>query len=571
MSNAEKQPVGACPSGSQTDVRQDESNLEDCAPASPDRRKFLGEVVGGLATAWVASGLMAAPLVVAARREAAADELDPLNAAKRRKAAYQVRRKAALFQKKLPLPPHPDNGDDLLYPNRIGSYSKALPHNALGEVIPGADNAMRNALSTGKPADYEAIPLGGTMKLANPQAALAFQLEGADSHHLALPPPPALASIEEGGEAAEFYWQALTRDVPFSDYATDGLIAKTVVDLNLFPNFAGITADTVFRGETPGDRVGPYISQFLWKPIPFGATTVEQKYRTTVSGDNYMTDYASWLAIQNGQPPTSGNVFDPTPRYIRNGRDLGEWVHRDFSYQSFLGAALILLGLGGAAQDAANPYRTSATQGGFITFGGPYIIDLVGRVANEALKAAWYQKWQVHRRLRPEAFGGLVHNHLTGAAVYPLDDTFLGSPALDEVFNRYGTYLLPMAYPEGSPTHPAYPAGHATIAGACATVLKAFFKEDFVIPDPVEASADGLALAAYTGHSLTLGDELNKLASNIAIARDTAGVHWRTDGTDGLKLGEEVAIRILTDLRATYNEDFAGFTLTKFDGTVVTI
>jgi hypothetical protein len=31
------------------------------------------------------------------------------------------------------------------------------------------------------------------------------------------------------------------------------------------------------------------------------------------------------LAVQNGQPPTTSARFDPTPRFIRNGRDLGEW------------------------------------------------------------------------------------------------------------------------------------------------------------------------------------------------------------------------------------------------------
>lgn len=36
-------------------------------------------------------------------------------------------------------------------------------------------------------------------------------------------------------------------------------------------------------------------------------------------------------------------------------------------------------------------------------------------------------------------------------------------------------------------------------------------------------------------------------------------------------LGEAVAIGILTDLRATYNEDFPGFTLTTFDGATLTI
>ena len=36
------------------------------------------------------------------------------------------------------------------------------------------------------------------------------------------------------------------------------------------------------------------------------------------------------------------------------------------------------------------------------------------------------------------------------------------------------TYLLGLTYPEGSPLHPSYPSGHATLAGACITVIKAF-------------------------------------------------------------------------------------------------
>lgn len=82
-----------------------------------------------------------------------------------------------------------------------------------------------------------------------------------------------------------------------------------------------------------------------------------------------------------------------------------------------------------------------------------------------------------------------------------------------------------MAYPEGCPLHPAYPTGHAAIAGACVTVLKAFFQAAFVIPNPVEESLDGLLLLPYRGPDLAVGGELNKLASNIAVGRDTAGVH----------------------------------------------
>ena len=180
------------------------------------------------------------------------------------------------------------------------------------------------------------------------------------------------------------------------------------------------------------------------------------------------------------------------------------------------------------------------------------------------------QKWSVHRRLRPEAFGGRVHNHKLGMASYPIDAKLMNSQAVQQVFNSTGSYLLPMAYPEGSPTHPAYPAGHAAIAGACVTVLKAFFKESFVIPSPVQATDDGMALVPYGG-TLTVGGELNKLAANVARGRDIAGVHWRSDGLEGVKLGEQVGISLLRDYQGSFNESFAGFSLSKFDGTTVTI
>jgi hypothetical protein len=57
----------------------------------------------------------------------------------------------------------------------------------------------------------------------------------------------------------------------------------------------------------------------------------------------------------------------------------------------------------------------------------------------------------------------------------------------------------------------------------------------------------------------------------VALGRDTAGVHWHSDGIEGILLGEEVALRVLRDFRATYAEDFGGFRLTKFDGSVVTV
>jgi len=230
----------------------------------------------------------------------------------------------------------------------------------------------------------------------------------------------------------------------------------------------------------------------------------------------------------------------------------------------------------GAPVNPGNPYRNSATQIGFGTFGQPGFRSLLCEVASRALKFAWFQKWFVHRRLRPEAFGGLLHLQKT-VSRYPgiLHDDILGSAALSATFDKYGTYLLPTAYPEGSPMHPSYVGGHATVAGACVTILKALFDESFIIPNPMVVSSDGLSLEPYQGPALTVGGELNKLASNIGTGRNFAGVHWRSDTAQSFNLGEKVAISILEDQRAQYNENregfFGGFTFTKFDGSVITV
>jgi hypothetical protein len=550
-------------------------------PRSKTRRTFLGNV-SQLGAAAALSAL--APTAGRAQTNNGWDdteeiglqkEIGPVVGKRRAKRSLQVRNNAAQRERDLPIPDHTSNNDEEIYPNKIGSYSKGLPHNSLGEVNLAAFDSLIRALTSGSPADFEAITLGGAVKQTNPQSGLAFDLLGADSHALAMRAAPAFASAEEAGEIAENYWMALLRDVPFSQYETDALALSAATDLSRFSDFRGprigglVVPGTLFRDNLPGTLTGPYISQFMWKDTPFGAERVDRKMKTLVPGVDYMTDYSEWLAIENGVP-AGPQSFDPTPRYIRNGRDLSQWVHIDVLFQAYFNALLILFSLG-APLDTGNPYRTSRTQIGFGTLGDPYIAAVMCGVATRALKAVWYQKWFVHRRLRPEVFAGRVHNQLTGAANYPIHGDILNSVAVGEVFSQHGTYLLPMAFPEGSPTHPAYGAGHATVAGACVTVLKAFFDESFVIPNPVQPTLDGLSLVPYSGAILTVGGELNKLASNVATGRNIAGVHWRTDGIESLKLGEEVAIRYLREERACFNESFSGFSLTKFDGSTVTV
>jgi hypothetical protein len=71
------------------------------------------------------------------------------------------------------------------------------------------------------------------------------------------------------------------------------------------------------------------------------------------------------------------------------------------------------------------------------------------------------------------------------------------------------------------------------------------------------------------GPTLTLGGELNKLMHNLTHGRDMSGVHWRADGIEGNRQGEEMAIRWMREQHATYPEPFLGFNLTKIDGSQV--
>ena len=534
-----------------------------------NRRKFLGYLgAAPTVTAFAGAGLLSTPSAFAAT--------EALDARERRHRAFIIRLDAAIFQRDVRTTPAISNGDEDLYANRIASFTKGLPHSDLGEVDLNAYNAYLQALDSGKGADFEAIPLGGAAKLSNPQAAYCYALEGADAAAVPAPPAPAFSSAWAAGEMVEDYWQALTRDVSFSQYGTDPTIAQAVADLNKLSDYRGptmngqVTPDVIFRGPTPGDRMGPYLSQFLLKPVPMGAATLPQLYRTAVAGDDYWTNYADWLRGQRGGA-SGANNFDSTRRYLRNNRDLALYLLVDWSGQANVMAALLLNSFGTAALAPSNPYLHSATQVGNLTFGPAQQIDLVNRVPNPANRACFFQKWLVQRRVRPEAFGGRIHNHVTGAAKYPIHSDVLNSAALKAVFSANGSYLLPQAYPVGSPLHPSYPAAHAVTAGAGITVLKALFNESFVIPNPVTPSDDGLSLVPYAGPALTVGGELNKLASNIALGRDAAGVHYRSDGVEGIKLGEAIAISILRDTATLYNEVFQGFSFTKYDGTPVTI
>lgn len=484
---------------------------------------------------------------------------------------------------------------------RTALFSKCLVHNAYGEVSDEDWLMLDVAMRSGDQTYFDRIKRdpAAVRKLVDPQAALAFSLLGADSFSVSMPPAPSMVSDEAGSEMVEVYGMSILRDAAFRDIA-DGTTGQEpdvdvlLADLNAFvgsfkgPKIGGVvTRQTLFRGIGQGETVGPYVSQFMLHDFDYGNLFVEQTIETE-SDAAASVSVVGWLDIQRGITPPGANRTGLRRRAF-SSRVLASYVHNDPLAQAFFHACLILLNVG-APLDPNIPVL--ANEVGFGTMGPPDIMARVFEVSQIALQTAWRHKWCVNMRLRPEVMAGRVHFTQTDAQDYGLDATLLGAGTLARILaintaNGQPTYLLPLVFPEGSPAHPSYPAGHATVAGACATVLKAFFDEDvlmtslsggtFKIVESVtgtetmaQLDASAIVDPTITGQ-LTVGVELNKLASNIATARNMSGVHYRSDGDQGILLGEKVAIQFLKDVANTYNQSFVGFKLRKFDGTVITV
>ena len=486
-------------------------------------------------------------------------------------------------------------------------------------------------------------------------AGHTYDLEGPDAQAVTMPPAPVLGGKELTAEMAEVYSQALLRDVPFNAMMnpslTNQMLANPARDINKVKSeikklnklewFKGsnlplrkaakkrrrtnLTLQTAYRGATNGDHVGPYISQFLLagskgldEPsrdaneglIQYGSIRIDQKVRTALP-NNYMEDWDEWFDVQNGVKLNQDGLYIKEAdkkeadkkeaaalyRFIATPRDLATYVHNDALYEAYLNACLLLLA-NETKFDPGIPFQDKDYvdhQQGFAHFGGPHILSLLPEVATRALKAVRFQKFNVHRRMRPEVLAARLekYNHtrmpkkgkralkkifkdLQAAGFYDANGRLAGLKGVQRA--KHLNRLLPMAFPEGSPMHPSYGAGHATVAGACVTILKAFFDHSAEL----NLSGKGSNMAFVSNSKgtrlntvklakrLTVEGELNKLASNISIGRDWAGVHYYSDYIESIRMGEKIAIGILEEQKITYNESFS-MTVPLFDGGYKTI
>lgn len=611
----------------------------------------------------------------------------------RRQEALRVRIEAAKLAAGRVHPRHEANGDEQKFrrtvekhgqkvnePSYLASFTKGLPHNKDTGLVENFEDFQQliKGIDSGDPRDFRDTRLGPQGEGSSPEwestknegakvrawesqgGGNTFDLEGPDAQAVTMPPAPALGSDELTAEMAEVYAQALLRDVPFTQIV-DGsgdMVEDIVKELNrlewfndhkccsLTPaersrkrkKFVKVNKEgeeeldyqRVFRGITPGDDIGPYISQFLLvgnkglNPgdkahdpkdgyIAYGSVRIDQRVRKASKDDDHMTSWKEWLDVQNGADLRGLEKYDkkdsngeekPEYRFITTPRDLATYVHYDALYEAYLNACLIMLG-DKVPFDPGIPFQGPDFrdhQQGFAHFGGPHILSLVTEVATRALKAVRFQKFNVHRRMRPEVLAARLALYDSLRAKEKLGSDEYKSLNIDELGKMVDAsglegilgmiadinpddeklgdknYLLPMAFPEGSPMHPSYGAGHATVAGACVTILKAFFDHSHplcVAGDDQHAfipHTDGSCLkrVKIEHGSLTVEGELNKLASNIAIGRDWAGVHYFSDYIESLRMGEQIAIGILEEQKLTYGENFS-MTVPLYDGGSVRI
>ncbi|MEL7025844.1 MAG: bromoperoxidase [Pseudomonadota bacterium] len=399
-----------------------------------------------------------------------------------------------------------------------------------------------------------------------------------------------------------------------------------------------ISNEAMFRGSAPGAQDGPYLSQFMMIGsggrhidavtaassglIRFGTQTIDQRTRPHRPGLDHMTGWREWLDVQNGADVGFRSEFTD-PKFLETPRDLATYVHYDELYQAYFNAALLMAAYGVPLDQGFPSGPNHPTRASFATFGGPHLLSILSEVASRGLKAVRRQKFQNHLRGRPEQLAAMLslaggtqssalgqHEVALQSMLAQLNGTCptlmaavshlnalspaVGSP---NVPGRATNYLLPMAFPEGSPMHAAYGAGHATVAGACVTILKAFFdlfryrgarltrtdaeaaqaqnniwrpasildtRTGLGLEHLFEAGPGGTHLRSAGKQPLTVQGELNKLAANISIGRNMAGVHFYADYYDSVRLGERIAVAILEEQMCTYIEPMA-IRLRSFD------
>ena len=499
---------------------------------------------------------------------------------------------------------------DLSIPHYRGVYSKGFVGHTGPNGIPVGPNpalyskfieAMRTRNQTLLNQVY-----ASSSKLVDAHCIFDVELEGKYKSSFVIPPAPSITSLTTTAEILEVYVMALLRNYNFHIldpecifYDDIPMEAKTYLDtligyLNLpgikgllpyqhFDSNHNITKDTLFRGIARGDVIGPYVSQFFYYETAIGNLKLEQKYQCLDLSENIVPDISNsryyfgkteqyFNEIWNGGLKSFS--IQTKTKYMTTILDLAMYINRDQIWEAIFVTASLFLSRGipiGFHTKSRSPVFSR-----FINLGPVDLYNLMIRATKLAMNATWVWKWS-QLRPRPEEMAYQIHlakAHNDSTINFP--EELLNNPILQEIATKNnGKYLMPLGYSQGSPFHPSYPGGHATIAGAMATIMKAWFNCDCLIPAVVpDMTGNNLVMYKLKNNNdiqyLRIEDELEKLVTNCSHSRNMAGIHYRSDTEVGISIGEQAAISVLEDEVNKYSDEIA-FRFRKRSGEVVTI
>lgn len=482
------------------------------------------------------------------------------------------------------------------------TFSKTMPHDANGRPLVADLALFHKASGTMTVADWNHVPQGGSAQFVDCVCVALPTLVGADGMALISydtaqlnQKPVVPGSTYAANCMMELYALMLTRDVPYSFFyerssEPHALLDALVEELSAMSNAAAyfpsnaqthvLTRRELFRGRSVGDMQGPFVSQFMLWDIPTFETMVPQKYQFPAAGTDYMRTLSTYLAVANGTGQEPRQPFAPSLRYIVDGRDFAQIVHGDFCFEAYFHAAKIMTTIPGAFTLPQSPYSQAGQRfNAFVNLAPADVMTTLAQGCHVALMGAWKHKWW-NLQQRPEELAKEVELwRLTGQNAAGISSELLSSSLLQRVIATNGNALLWQCFPEGCPAHPSWPAAHATVAACCSTILKAYTNPTVRMPKMVVAHESGQFLVPINvadygeAQNPLVIDEIDKLASNITFARNSAGVHFRSDCEFGLYLGERLAVEYLKDKVQSYKQDGFVFSLNVRlrDGTLVEI
>lgn len=143
-------------------------------------------------------------------------------------------------------------------------FSKSIQHDKNG--VPSKEEIRKLLIGVFEDRSVlNRINYPNRMSFVNPSAIACVSLVDNNKATIPFPSPPALDSAEFAGAMVELFAMALVRDVPFQEYQTNSTIQKVIKDLNQLTDFRGPKAEgvvvpsTLFRGNSNGDLIGPYM------------------------------------------------------------------------------------------------------------------------------------------------------------------------------------------------------------------------------------------------------------------------------------------------------------------------